>query len=169
MSNNNAGLPEFPQSRTEQYLDVIARGGGSGGALPAVTSDDNGDVLTVVNGAWDKAAPSGGGGKFLEVVITRDWDNNTYVPDTAFSVVYDAVYNSEPVSIIILDQGNCVPLYVQEAEDPNKGDEPILRFYVATPGISGTGLSPTMYITVYEWRENDGFDWLATGTVSVTP
>ena len=35
---------------------------GSGGAgLPAVTSEDNGDVLTVVNGVWDKAAPSGGG------------------------------------------------------------------------------------------------------------
>ena len=39
-----------------------AAGGGGGSDLPAVTSDDNGDVLTVVNGAWDKAAPSGGGG-----------------------------------------------------------------------------------------------------------
>ena len=29
--------------------------------LPAVTSDDNGDVLTVVDGAWGKAAPGGGG------------------------------------------------------------------------------------------------------------
>lgn len=28
--------------------------------LPAVTAADNGDVLTVVNGQWDKAAPSGG-------------------------------------------------------------------------------------------------------------
>ena len=28
--------------------------------LPAVTADDNGDVLTVVEGAWTNAAPSGG-------------------------------------------------------------------------------------------------------------
>lgn len=30
-------------------------GGGSGSALPPVTSDDNGDVLTVVGGVWAKA------------------------------------------------------------------------------------------------------------------
>lgn len=35
-------------------------GGGGGSSLPTVTSDDNGDVLTVVEGEWDKAAPSGG-------------------------------------------------------------------------------------------------------------
>lgn len=29
--------------------------GGSGGGLPEVTEDDNGDVLTVVEGAWAKA------------------------------------------------------------------------------------------------------------------
>ena len=29
--------------------------GGGGSSLPPVTSDDNGDVLTVVDGAWDKA------------------------------------------------------------------------------------------------------------------
>lgn len=32
----------------------------NGGNLPAVTSADNGDVLTVVSGEWAKAAPSGG-------------------------------------------------------------------------------------------------------------
>ena len=47
-----------------------ARGGGGSG-LPAVTSDDNGDVLTVVNGEWDKAAASGG----LPAVTSSDNGN----------------------------------------------------------------------------------------------
>ena len=34
---------------------------GSSSALPEVTEADNGDVLTVVNGSWNKATPSGGG------------------------------------------------------------------------------------------------------------
>lgn len=42
-------------------IDDIGSGGGGGGSeLPAVTSDDNGDVLTVVEGEWAKAPPSGG-------------------------------------------------------------------------------------------------------------
>ena len=31
--------------------------GGGGSDLPEVSATDNGDVLTVVNGAWDKATP----------------------------------------------------------------------------------------------------------------
>ena len=42
-----------------EKLTQVGSGGGS--SLPSVTSEDNGDVLGVVNGAWDKmAAPSGG-------------------------------------------------------------------------------------------------------------
>ena len=40
--------------------DYVEGGGGGGSDLPEVTADDNGDVLTVVSGAWAKAAPSGG-------------------------------------------------------------------------------------------------------------
>ena len=32
-------------------------GGGSGSVLPAVTTSDNGDILAVVDGTWDKKAP----------------------------------------------------------------------------------------------------------------
>lgn len=43
-------------------------GGGGGSSLPEVSAADNGDVLTVVEGAWAKAAPSGGGGVFMTPV-----------------------------------------------------------------------------------------------------
>jgi hypothetical protein len=46
-------IPEKPLTRQEMYLDAIAKkGGGGGSALPAVTSADNGKMLTVVDGAW---------------------------------------------------------------------------------------------------------------------
>lgn len=57
-------------------------GGGGGSDLPAVSAADNGDVLTVVNGAWDKAAPGGGGGSSvtfcpITVVIDPETDAET--------------------------------------------------------------------------------------------
>lgn len=39
-------------------LEAVASvAGGAGGVLPAVTSEDNGDILGVVNGAWAKRDP----------------------------------------------------------------------------------------------------------------
>ena len=52
-------------------LDTVKKISG-GSDLPAVTSDDNGDVLTVVDGAWNKAAPSGSSDVFLFTI-----DENT--------------------------------------------------------------------------------------------
>ena len=62
-SGNTGSIDMEPITREEVYLKAIAdntaSGDGGGSSLPAVTSEDNGDVLTVVDGAWDKAAPSG--------------------------------------------------------------------------------------------------------------
>lgn len=50
----------YKMNSNGEWILKSGSGGGSGSGLPAVTVADNGDVLTVVNGAWDKAAPSGG-------------------------------------------------------------------------------------------------------------
>ena len=56
-------------------IDEIAKnatsGGGGGSNLPEVTNDDNGNVLTVVNGTWDKAAPQGGEDPGYEITRNR--------------------------------------------------------------------------------------------------
>lgn len=39
------------------FAKAVSGGGSSGSSLPEVTTDDNGKVLTVVEGAWDKASP----------------------------------------------------------------------------------------------------------------
>ncbi len=46
--------------------------------LPVVSSDDNGDVLTVVDGKWSDAAPGGGGGGSSLPPVTSD-DNGDFL------------------------------------------------------------------------------------------
>lgn len=60
-----------------------------GGGLPEVTSANNGDVLTVVEGVWNKATPSGGGGniEFIEVTI----DEQTSVATASYSDIGAAI------------------------------------------------------------------------------
>lgn len=68
-------IPTKPMSRIEKLL---LEGGGPGGKLPEVTSDDNGKILKVKDGAWDKGEDVSGdklpqvssqdNGKVLKVV-----------------------------------------------------------------------------------------------------
>lgn len=82
-----------PITREEWYLNEIMKntaggGGGGGSSLPAVTAADNGDVLTVVDGEWNKAAPSGGG-----LVVNLSYDDVTavYTADKKAGVIFSAL------------------------------------------------------------------------------
>lgn len=63
--------------------------------LPAVTSDDNGDVLTVVEGAWAKASPQSGNDLFI-INFTNDESDNL-VCDKTFSQIEDALNNNAKI------------------------------------------------------------------------
>ena len=95
----------------------------SGAQLPDVTADDNGNVLTVVDGVWDKAEPSGGDGGSATLIVNAtyfeddsgDYPAAGYQTDALWSDILDA-YNS----------GTCVLFKFAERKD---GD------YVITPAI----------------------------------
>ena len=70
-----------------QAFNPVTVSGGS--SLPEVTSDDNGDVLTVVEGEWAKAAPSGGG--IYWVTLTPDDVEDTYTANKSYNDVAGAV------------------------------------------------------------------------------
>ena len=66
-------------------------GSESGGLLPEVTAEDDGDVLTVVSGAWAKATPSGGDGGVLFATITQDENTGDSTLDKSYNDLIGAI------------------------------------------------------------------------------
>lgn len=81
------GIPVSDYVVTPDVINAIAQKvpSGSGSALPAVTTDDNGKLLTVVEGAWSKAdatkelpvVTTDDAGKVLKVNAEGAWDKGT--------------------------------------------------------------------------------------------
>ena len=130
--------------------------GGSGSGLPEVTSDDNGDVLTVVNGSWDKAAPSGGDPGYVvtrsathiveEQTVTADGE------DSAHAEIEQAlVPEEEPEHIVVTLDG--VEYEVDRVYDDDGGYyyygdydciSPPFTLYLVTQAQSEQGWQPGM-------------------------
>ena len=76
---------------TPEMISAIADiyQGGGGSSLPAVTADDNGKVLAVVEGDWDKAENAGGA-----VLITLGEESMTAFNEVLMDFVTAAITNA---------------------------------------------------------------------------
>lgn len=77
-------------AKLNKLEEAVANASGGGSELPVVTSDDNGDVLTVVEGAWAKAVPLP-----VAYVIPGTYADGDVIPrdyDDVFSMVYGDNY-----------------------------------------------------------------------------
>lgn len=73
--------------------------GGSSASLPAVTAADNDKVLTVVEGAWDKADAQGGNNDF--VVTYTMGDNDAMTADKTFAEISTAIEAGKNVKALV--------------------------------------------------------------------
>ena len=90
--------------------------GGDRSILPEVTADDNGDVLTVVEGVWAAAAPSGGGSSSGCLVIggTYDEGTDTYTLNKTWQEIFDAMSNGQFAYLFEREEnGEITDWYVQ--------------------------------------------------------
>ena len=78
--------------------DMIAAITALGSELPAVSADDNGKVMTVVEGAWNAAGASGGGDTFI-VKVNRQPSKTAaaVMPDKTLAEIYDAIMAGKTV------------------------------------------------------------------------
>lgn len=89
-----------------KMIDALSEIAGSTIELPGVTAEDNGDVLTVVEGKWAKAA-AGGGSSLPEVtaddngdvltVVEGEWAKAT--PDKNYNRIYQATVSGSTVTL----------------------------------------------------------------------
>ena len=83
---------------SEHYMkDYVEGHGGSSNPLPEVTSDDNGDVLTVVEGEWAKAQPSSDSGLVIATFVSSLPPEYDITCDKTYSELRTALENGIPV------------------------------------------------------------------------
>lgn len=104
--DENVTIPK-PTNAYMKYMDDIEDGGG-GSALPAVTAADNGKVLTVVEGAWDKADAAGGGGNNSIILKISDPEGiGQYAIDSPveFSTLMQTYWQYDKIDAIEVEAG----------------------------------------------------------------
>ena len=119
--------------------------------LPSVTGDDDGDVLTVVEGEWAPAAPGGAGSDFFTVI----YDSETGMLNMTWQEVYDALAAGK-VGKCLLDFTSTGWPLVQWLIIGAQHDENHNNYAITGPATTnqGQGLEMT-YFSAYSDTAND--------------
>ena len=158
-----------PVTRIEHLLNEIAEntsGGGGGAGLPAVTADDNGDVLTVVEGEWAKAAPSGGGSDIFVVNFTQD-ENGVVSADKTVEEITTATAAGKTlvakVYYYFIDR--IVTTVDARADHPDQYYDVEVRFMVLVPAdYYDDPPEGDVLHNVYIWYDNGTEEWIIEHT-----
>lgn len=94
---------------------ITALGGGSGSSLPAVTSDDNGKLLTVVDGAWDKAEASN---NLVNIDATYTDSGTISFPNKTLGDLYELILENKEV-VVFAKNGNKLKVFRVNSDTSN--------------------------------------------------
>ena len=101
--------------------------------LPAVTSSDEGKVLTVnSSGEWAAANASGGTGIFM---INITYSNYMYYLDKTFGEIKEAVLTNNMICIGVLNEGNSYSYGIMTYFQPNEFDGGKIQFNLEDIGL----------------------------------
>ena len=105
---NYTTIPDMIEACTQ----LAGSGGGGGSSLPSVTSADNGDVLTVVEGAWAKADPP----TAETLVVTFTASGGVYSADKTLSEINTAWATNKNIIGYNSETGYTLPLVYCNAD-----------------------------------------------------
>lgn len=112
----------------------------AGSGLPAVTSDDNGDVLAVVEGEWAKAAPSGSNVVILDETAMQTKTYNDYI----------AYANAGKIIFVLFTgtgEGTNIPYFVVVTITGANYDNVGEQYIVKGSGLDIGGVAYTLSLT----------------------
>lgn len=134
--------PDNIQTIGEALEDITTVAVNGSDALPAVTAEDNGDVLTVVEGAWANAAPSGGGGGvFIAHAAPDETDPTKIVISESFADAASAIQNDTPVILVLDWLGSTRWLYPNEVSLTDDPESLSSILFLTNPTVSNAGVS----------------------------
>lgn len=130
---------------------------GGGGGLPEVTDADNGDVLTVVDGEWAKAAASGGAIYAHNLAIGWALEGDEVTGSFKATILSSSSTALTSASAVISALGSNVVAAKGMGHDDNSGED----FNIISMSVYTVG--STSYLGVaFIWTENG-----TTGSTSV--